>query len=84
MYPILHGLERKGHLQSQSEKADGRERRVYRITPIGRRALETGRTKVRELFGELILEHEERRRVGRSSQRKATATIKKAVRKSAP
>ena len=84
MYPILHGLERKGYLQSQSERADGRERRVYRITPIGRRALETGRTKVRELFGELILEHEERGRVGKTSRRKASATGRKAVRKAAP
>jgi DNA-binding PadR family transcriptional regulator len=84
MYPILHGLERKGYLQSQGERADGRERRVYRITPLGRRALETGRTKVRELFGELILEHEDRRRVGKTSRRKATATGRKAVRKAAP
>lgn len=84
MYPILHGLERKGYLDSQSERAGGRERRVYRITQLGRRALEVGRAKVRELFGELVLEHEERGRAGKSSRRKTGAMGKKAVRKAAP
>jgi DNA-binding PadR family transcriptional regulator len=54
MYPILHGLERKGYLVSRIERRDSRARRVYRITPLGRRALDAGRSKVRELFGELI------------------------------
>lgn len=58
MYPILHGLERKGYLVSRNEKINGRQRRIYRITPLGRKALELGRTKVKELFGELILERE--------------------------
>lgn len=57
MYPILHGLERKGYLVSRGERREGRQRRVYRITPLGRRALEVGRAKVRELFGELIEGH---------------------------
>lgn len=59
MYPLLHGLERKGYLASRPEREDGRERRVYRITPAGRRALAEGRRKVRELFGELVAEHDE-------------------------
>lgn len=62
MYPILHGLERKGYLVSRYERREGRDRRIYRITPLGRRALEIGRTKVRELFGELINGHRRRRR----------------------
>lgn len=53
MYPILHGLERKGYLASSNERLNGRERRIYRITSLGRKALELGREKVRELFGEL-------------------------------
>jgi PadR family transcriptional regulator, regulatory protein PadR len=35
MYPILHGLERKGYLVSRSESREGRQRRIYRITPLG-------------------------------------------------
>jgi PadR family transcriptional regulator, regulatory protein PadR len=64
MYPILHGLERKRYLVSHSERREGRQRRVYTITPLGRRALEVGRTKVRELFGELIEGHGHHRRAG--------------------
>jgi PadR family transcriptional regulator, regulatory protein PadR len=70
MYPILHGLERKGYLVSRSESREGRQRRIYRITPAGRRALEVGRAKVRELFGELIEgRHQRRKGTGRTSAR---------------
>ena len=54
LYPLLHGLEKKGYLKSALER-DGRSgRRVYRITPAGRRALAAGKLKVRELFSELF------------------------------
>jgi PadR family transcriptional regulator, regulatory protein PadR len=54
LYPLLHGLEKKGYLRS-SELRDGRSlRRVYRATPQGRRALAAVQDKVRELFHELI------------------------------
>jgi len=54
VYPILHGLERRGFLQSKEERAGKRGRRVYRSTPKGRRALAAAKLKVRELFGELF------------------------------
>jgi PadR family transcriptional regulator, regulatory protein PadR len=40
LYPLLHGLEKKGYLRSTKERTGGRSRRVYRATPAGRRALE--------------------------------------------
>lgn len=56
LYPLLHGLERKGYLKS-SAKRDGRSlRKEYRATPQGRRALKAVKGKVRELFRELIEE----------------------------
>ncbi len=56
LYPLLHGLERKGYLKS-SERRDGRSlRKEYRATEQGRRALVLVKTKVRELFHELIEE----------------------------
>jgi PadR family transcriptional regulator, regulatory protein PadR len=58
MYPLLHGLERKGYLASQQQRAGRSVRRLYRITPAGRRMLAHGRAKVRELFGEMVEEHE--------------------------
>ena len=54
MYPLLHGLERKGYLRSSRRLDDGRHRRMYQITPAGRRALKAARSKVRELFGEMF------------------------------
>jgi PadR family transcriptional regulator PadR len=54
LYPILHGLEKRGYLRSREEKLGKRIRRLYGITPAGRRALKTAKLRVRELFGELI------------------------------
>ena len=54
MYPILHGLEKRGYLRSREERAGRSVRRVYGITPAGRRALKQAKLRVRELFGELI------------------------------
>jgi len=54
LYPLLHGLERKGYLRS-SEQTKGKSRRkVYRATPLGRKALKAAKTKVHELFHELM------------------------------
>jgi DNA-binding PadR family transcriptional regulator len=62
LYPILHGLERRGLLRS-STKRDGRAaRRMYAATADGRRALGRAREKVRELFGEIFEEASPRRR----------------------
>lgn len=57
MYPVLHGLERKGLLRSKPERTNGRQRRMYRATPLGKKALRTAKLKVKELFGELF-EHD--------------------------
>jgi len=55
LYPLLHGLERKGYLKSSSQRLGKTLRRLYRATPAGRRALAAAKRKVRELFGELIV-----------------------------
>ena len=52
LYPILHGMERQGYLRSRSILSDGRNRRVYRATAVGRKALAIARQRVKELFGE--------------------------------
>ena len=39
LYPILHGMERQGYLRSRQTLNGGRNRRVYRATPAGRKAL---------------------------------------------
>lgn len=57
LYPLLHGMEEAGLLKSASEAAGGRVRRIYRITPAGRKALNQARAKVDELHHELHEEH---------------------------
>lgn len=56
LYPLLHGLEHRGYIKSAKRSAGRSVRRVYRITPAGRRAFGVAREKVRELFGELFEE----------------------------
>jgi PadR family transcriptional regulator, regulatory protein PadR len=51
-YPLLHGLERAKLLKSFADPQGGR-RRMYTITPAGRRALARAREKVDELHHEL-------------------------------
>jgi len=54
LYPLLHSLEKKGYLRS-SERRNGKSlRKVYRATPQGKKALLAAKSKVRELFRELI------------------------------
>jgi len=54
LYPLLHGLEKKGYLVS-TEKRQGKSlRKVYRATAQGKKALAGARDKVRELFKELL------------------------------
>jgi PadR family transcriptional regulator PadR len=54
LYPILHGLEKKGYLRTTQVRNGKSWRKVYRATALGRKALTAAKTKVRELFGELI------------------------------
>jgi DNA-binding PadR family transcriptional regulator len=54
LYPILHGMERLGYLRSKVVLTDGRNRRIYRATPAGRKALVTARKRVQELLGEMF------------------------------
>ena len=54
LYPLLHGLEKKGYLHS-TERRNGKSlRRVYRATPLGRKALAAAKGKVLELLRELM------------------------------
>jgi PadR family transcriptional regulator, regulatory protein PadR len=54
LYPLLHGMEKKGYLRS-AERRDGKSfRRLYRATPLGRKALAAAKSKVRELLEELM------------------------------
>jgi PadR family transcriptional regulator, regulatory protein PadR len=54
LYPLLHGLQREGYLQSFEQRNGRQGRRLYKATPNGRQALREAKSKVRELFAELF------------------------------
>ena len=59
LYPILHGLEKKGYLRSHLKRDGKSGRRMYRITTLGRKALRSARRRVEQLFGEMFgVEHQ--------------------------
>ena len=52
-YPLLHSMEKKGLLRSW-QGGSRNDRRVYRATPEGRKALAIAKRRVYELFSELF------------------------------
>jgi PadR family transcriptional regulator, regulatory protein PadR len=54
LYPLLHGLEKKGLLRATETQNGKSRRKVYRATAAGRKALSAAEDKVRELFQEMI------------------------------
>lgn len=54
MYPLLHGMEKRGWLRARSTRIGGRVRKVYFATRPGKRTLEEARMKIQELFEELF------------------------------
>ena len=54
LYPLLRSLEKKGYLRSTEQRNGKSLRKVYRATPLGRKALRAAKSKVRELFHELM------------------------------
>lgn len=54
VYPMLHRLEVAGLLISRPVLVEGRQRRLYRATPDGRRAFAACRVAIGELAGEVL------------------------------
>jgi DNA-binding PadR family transcriptional regulator len=54
VYPMLHRLEAAGLVRSREVVVDGRRRRLYRATPLGRRAFRACRAAVDELACEVL------------------------------
>jgi PadR family transcriptional regulator, regulatory protein PadR len=48
IYPVLHRLERAGLISGSWSTAEGRPRRIYKLTAAGHRALEGERSAWRE------------------------------------
>ncbi len=54
LYPMRHRLKKKDYLHLRHERTGRRDCRIDAITEAGRTALADAKTKVRELFGDLI------------------------------
>jgi DNA-binding PadR family transcriptional regulator len=52
LYPLLRTMESDGWIKGRDEN-DGTRRRLYRITPQGRKALKEVRARLQELFKEV-------------------------------
>jgi DNA-binding PadR family transcriptional regulator len=59
LYPMLHRMQEEGLLTSRQEVVDGRARRVYGITDVGRSALVEERVALAELASEILGHREE-------------------------
>jgi len=53
LYPVLHGLERDGLLQSEKQVVGGKVRKYYLATEDGKTVLAEALVKVRELINEV-------------------------------
>jgi len=53
IYPLLHGMEKRGWLRSVQRLVNGHKRRVYMATAAGKKALAQARQQVRELYEEM-------------------------------
>ena len=57
LYPLLSRLETKGYLRASQERKGKSLRKVYRATREGRKALVAAKSKIRELFQEIVEGH---------------------------
>lgn len=53
LYPMLHGMEGDGFLQSKKEVVNGKVRKYYRATKAGKQAVADAHAKVGELVNEI-------------------------------
>jgi len=54
LYPILHGLESQGYIESYDEVVKGKARKYYRTTQAGTAALKEAKEKIAELVKEVL------------------------------
>lgn len=54
LYPILHRLEEEGLIRGSWSKGGGRRKKVYSLTPVGRRHLSGETDRVQEIVSRLM------------------------------
>jgi len=54
IYPILHGMEKDGILETSESTIEGKVRKYYSLTSEGEKVLNEAKEKTKELFYEII------------------------------
>lgn len=54
VYPVFHELEAAGYLTARTKVVSGKQRKYYRATAEGRKALEAAKEKLQELAAEVL------------------------------
>lgn len=54
LYPILHRLEKRGHIRGSWSREEGRRRKLYALTEKGERHLKGGSDRVDVVFHRLL------------------------------
>jgi DNA-binding PadR family transcriptional regulator len=60
LYPILHSLEEAGYIACEEQVVSGKRRKNYRITKRGQKLLADAKSKLRELFSEVVEDQDRR------------------------
>jgi DNA-binding PadR family transcriptional regulator len=71
LYPILHDLEIRGLLSMETEVIRGKQRKNYRITKKGTKLMAAAKTRLRELFHEVIEDHDALAEARKQASRRA-------------
>jgi len=56
LYPTLHRLEREGYLSVEKKVVEGKARKYYIATKLGRAVLSESKDKIAELVEEVLLD----------------------------
>jgi PadR family transcriptional regulator, regulatory protein PadR len=54
LYPVLHRLEKDGHIDGRWSTGEGRRKKLYRLTRTGRKRLEGEAHQVTDILGSLL------------------------------
>lgn len=57
LYPILHNLEKENLLKSEEENVEGKIRKYYKTTKLGKKTLDELKKKTQELIKEILEEN---------------------------
>ena len=71
LYPIFHDLHKRGLLTMETEVIRGKQRKNYRITKKGTKLMAAAKSRLRELFHEVIGDHDAMEEARKHSSKRA-------------